>query len=110
MRKGSVVLIPFPFTDLRGSKVRPAVVLSKNALDVTICFITSELKWKTEFDVSIFPSASNGIKVPSLIRTSKIATIDSNLVLGIMGELSNNEIDELNKGIIKMLQLLEFSR
>jgi len=51
MKKGSVILIPFPFTDLRGSKIRPAVVLSKSDLDVTICFITSELKWKTEYVV-----------------------------------------------------------
>ena len=105
MKKGSVILIPFPFTDLRGSRVRPAVVVSKNALDVTICFVTSELKWKTECDVSVFPSATNGIKVPSLIRTSKIATIDANLALGILGELSNIEIDKLNEGLKKMLKL-----
>jgi mRNA interferase MazF len=73
--------------------------------DVTICFITSELKWKTEYDVSVFPSESNGLKVPSLIRTNKIATIDSTLVLGELGELSNVEIAELNKGLIKLFQL-----
>ena len=105
MKKGSIVLIPFPFTDLKGSKVRPAVVLSKNDLDVTICFVTSELKWKTEQDVSIFPSQNNGLKVPSLIRTAKIATIDSDLILGVLGELSNSEICELNKKLVEMLQL-----
>ena len=82
MKKGTVILIPFPFTDLTGSKIRPAVVLCGNGLDVTICFITSELKWKTEYDIAVFPSQSNGLKVPSLIRTAKIATIDANLVLG----------------------------
>ena len=55
MKKGSVFLIPFPFTDLKGSKIRPAVVLYKSELDVTISFITSELRWKTEHDISIFP-------------------------------------------------------
>ena len=105
MKKGSVILIPFPFTDLRGSKIRPAVVLSKSDLDVTICFITSELKWKTECDISVFPSETNGLKVPSLIRTCKIATIDSALVLGELGELSNFEIDELDNGLKNLLQL-----
>ena len=28
MKKGTVILIPFPFTDLTGSKIRPAVVLT----------------------------------------------------------------------------------
>ena len=105
MKKGSIVLIPFPFTDLKGSKVRPAVVLSRNDLDVTICFITSELKWKTEHDVTVFPSENNGLKAPSLIRTNKIATIDSTLVLGELGELSKTDISELNKSLIKLFQL-----
>jgi len=105
MKKGSVILIPFPFTDLRGSKVRPAIVLCKSDLDVTICFVTSELRWKTEYDISVFPSVNNGLKVPSLIRTGKIATIDSSLVLGELGELSDIEIGKLNKGLIKLLQL-----
>jgi mRNA interferase MazF len=44
MKKGTVILIPFPFSDLKGSKIQPAVVLNNNGLDVTICFVTSELK------------------------------------------------------------------
>jgi mRNA interferase MazF len=103
--KRSVILIPFPFTDLKGSKIRPVVVLSSNELDVTICFITSELKWKTEYDIFVIPSPNNGLKVPSLIRISKIATIDSALVLGEMGELSTIEITALNKGLKKLFQL-----
>jgi len=106
MKKGSVVLIPFPFTDLRGKKIRPAVVLSNNLLDVTICFITSELKLKSEYDITVLPSQSNGLKVPSLIRVNKIATIDSSLVLGLLGELSNVELFELNKCLKKLLLLV----
>ena len=105
MTKGTVILIPFPFTDLRGSKIRPAVVLSNNELDVIICFITSEIKWKTEYDIFVLPSESNGLKVPSLIRVSKIATIDSTLILGELGELSHREIAELDKSLKILLQL-----
>jgi mRNA interferase MazF len=106
MKKGSIVLIPFPFTDLKGNKIRPAVVLSRSELDVTICFVTSELKWKTEHDVFVFPSKNNGLKAPSLIRTSKIATINSNLILGELGELSNIEMVELDKCLKKLFQLI----
>ncbi|MCL2072697.1 MAG: type II toxin-antitoxin system PemK/MazF family toxin [Marinilabiliaceae bacterium] len=105
MKKGSVILIPFPFTDLRGNKIRPAVVLNNSGLDVTICFITSELKWITKSDIFILPSETNGLKVPSLIRVGKIATIDSTLVLGELGELSNTEIGEIDKGLKQLLQL-----
>ena len=98
-------MIPFPFTDLKGSKIRPAVVLCKNEFDVTICFITSQLKWQAKYDISVNPSENNGLKVPSLIRVGKIATIDTDLVLGELGELSATEIMELNKGLKELLQL-----
>jgi mRNA interferase MazF len=105
MKKGSIILIPFPFTDLKGNKIRPAIVLCQSELDVTICFITSELKWKMEYDVSVFPSKENGLKTPSLIRISKIATVNSDLALGELGELSSTELSKLNKGLKELLQL-----
>jgi len=105
MKKGTVILIPFPFTDLTGSKIRPAVVLTHNEIDVTICFVTSAYKLKTEYDISVLPSERNGLKVASVVRISKIATIDSALVLGELGELSNSEIERLDKGLRKLFQL-----
>ena len=46
MVKGDIVLITFPFTDLSGSKLRPTVVLAETELDVTVCFITTQLQWQ----------------------------------------------------------------
>lgn len=90
---------------MKGNKNRPAVVLYANYFDVTVSFITSELKWQDELDISISPTKINGLKINSLIRVGKIATIDSDLVLGELGKLTNPEIKELNKSLIKLLQL-----
>ena len=105
MKKGTIVLIPFPFTDLKGNKNRPAVVLFSTELDVTVCFITSDLKWETEYDITLTPTEFNGLKTKSLIRVGKIATIDTELILGELGKLTGIQIKELNNCLTVLLQL-----
>ena len=105
MAKGDIVLIPFPFTDLTGNKLRPAVVLIDSSFDLTVSFITSQIKWADNTDIALPPSTLNGIKRPSLIRLAKIATIDKTLVAGKLGVLSQNEIIDLNQKLKTLLKL-----
>ena len=105
MRKGDIVLIPFQFTDLSGNKIRPAVVLVESEYDVTLCFISTQLKWKETSDIELSPSVENGLKKNSLIRLSKIATLDKELAKGKLGELQTSEITELNIKLKHLLQL-----
>jgi mRNA interferase MazF len=103
--KGDIVLITFPFTDLSGSKLRPTVVLAKTELDVTVCFITTQLQWQEATDVQLLPTASNGLRKQSLIRTSKIATLDKALAKGLLGRLTGKEVEDLNNKLKSLLQL-----
>ncbi|HEY4195375.1 MAG TPA: type II toxin-antitoxin system PemK/MazF family toxin [Mucilaginibacter sp.] len=96
MSKGNIVLIPFPFTDLSGNKLRPALILIENTLDVTVSFITTQLHWQEPTDILLHPSTKNGIKKSSLVGLSKIATVDRALIAGSIGTLSSTQITELN--------------
>ena len=105
MIKGDIVLIPFPFTDLKGVKNRPALILAETDADITVSFITTQVKWEEEFDVRLEPTNENGLKKTSLIRLSKLSTIDKDLVIGRLGRLTDQEIVMVNKHLIRLLRL-----
>ncbi len=105
MVKGDIILITFPFTNLSGSKLRPAVVLIETTLDVTVSFITSQISWQEESDLFLMPTETNGIKKESLVRTSKIATIDKQFVKGKLGQLTVSEVKVFNEKLKSLLQL-----
>jgi mRNA interferase MazF len=105
MVKGDIVLITFPFTDLSGTKLRPAVVLVSNHLDITVCFITTQIQWQETSDIILVPSLLNGLRKPSLLRTSKIATLDKTLAKGLLGMLNTSEMEMLNINLKEIFQL-----
>lgn len=105
MKKGDIVLISFPFSDLSGSKLRPALVLISTESDVTVCFITTQFNWNDDLDITLIPSSENGLKRISLLQIGKFATLDSNLVLGRIGSLERQYLKILNHNLIKLLQL-----
>ena len=105
MAKGDIILIPFPFTDLSGNKLRPAVILADTNLDFTACFITTQIGWQEPTDILLSPTITNGLKKKSLIRISKIATLDRTLAKGLLGKLSLTEMTELNVKLKILFQL-----
>lgn len=92
---GTIVLIPFPFTDLTATKVRPAVILSKtdaDAKDVVLAFVTSrthEQKRRGSFLLTATEKhfKKTGLKVDSVVRFDKLATLSKKLILGELGDL-----------------------
>lgn len=105
MEKGDIVLVPFPFTDLLGVKFRPALVLISGKNYVTLGFISTKLFWEEETDLTLEPTLENGLKKKSLVKLSKIATLDIHLIQGKIGSLSTDNIRELDKNLIQLFQL-----
>ena len=105
MRKGDIILLPFPFTDLSGSKVRPALILYNAKHDVTVAFISSINQVVDSTDISLTPDQSNGLKRDSVLKLHKIATLDKDIVLGKLGELTNKQLEDVDKGLKKIFNL-----
>lgn len=90
MQKGEIVLVKFPFTDLSGTKVRPALLLKMIDEDVLLMFITTNLLSNNGFDILVQPSIQNGLKKTSLLKVCKLITLHNTLVYGRLGFLTKS--------------------
>ena len=103
MKSAEIVLVKFPFSDLESSKKRPALVLNVTNVSsdiqlVTIAMITSRtegIKLSGDFKVKKWDEA--GLLYPSLIRLSKIATVESSLIDKSLGKLNLVDIRSIKK-------------
>jgi len=85
---GSIVLTRFPFTDLSGAKRRPALVVScenERRSDLIVCFITSTLRAGPDM-AALDATPGTGLKVPSVVRFDKLATLDRAVIAGKIGD------------------------
>lgn len=86
---GDIVLLKFPFTDGKTYKRRPALIINDfDDGDVIVCRITSQI-YNTRNDILIEDWQKSGLKLPSVIRVHKMATLEKDLVEIIMGQLKN---------------------
>ncbi|MEQ8999753.1 MAG: type II toxin-antitoxin system PemK/MazF family toxin [Coleofasciculus sp. B1-GNL1-01] len=113
VKKGDIVLVPFPFTDLSTTKLRPAVVLWVDSTgdDITLCFISSQNLTRLSPDEFVLdtsdPEFSNtGLKVTSKVRVTRIVTLERRLITRRIGKLGVNQIQQLNSLMLQAFQLL----
>ncbi len=90
LRVGSVVLVTFPFSNLKGKKIRPALVLAKGEFDnLILCQITSK-PYSSKTAIRIEPSdfAKGDLPVVSFVRPDKLFTADVSIIKDTAGELT----------------------
>jgi mRNA interferase MazF len=105
MKKGDIILVPFPFTDLSGSKLRPALVLVEEGDDVTAAFISTILKERFKSDYFVMMNEKNCLRKDSLIKLNKLATLSIDLIKGKIGELSIDDLKEIDKKLLDLFKL-----
>lgn len=87
MIKGEIVLVKFPFTDLAGSKLRPAMILAERKNDVLAAFISSNVDNINDDEIILEPDNFNKLKQRSKLNLFKLAAISSDLVIGKIGNV-----------------------
>src|SRR5438552_3356629 len=99
MKRGNVVVADFPFQDIPGSKVRPAVIVQNDAdnqalANTIVAMITGNLSDAARpTNVFVNPAtndgAGSGLRGPSLIKCCNLATVRQQRILRVIGHLSD---------------------
>jgi mRNA interferase MazF len=99
-QRGDVLLVPFPFSDLSTTKVRPAVVVSGPLYhsiepDLLLAGITSNVPAVTgPLDYILTDWRSAGLRYPSALKPV-LFTLDPNRVLYRVGALTPTDLSEV---------------
>jgi mRNA interferase MazF len=96
MKTGDIILIPFPFAELKDVKVRPAVVITETAdkhKDLVISAISSVIPDSLDpNEILINPNLTNKLRVQSVIKVDRIVTLKQKDKIADLGKLSATEI------------------
>ena len=111
--KHKIVLVPFPFDDLTGNKVRPAICLTdeiKPYSHIVLAFITSQVASRPSTTDLVIDKADagfalTGLKVASTIRLHRLMTVTKSIVLRELGELSPSQQTEIDSRLRKLFNL-----
>ena len=106
MNRGDVVIVPFPFQDKPGEKIRPALEVQRDAenrrlANTILAMITGILDDAGQpttvlVDPRIPNEAGSGLNGPSLIKCYNLATVRQRRVLQVIGHLSDAAMQEVN--------------
>ena len=102
---GSIVLIPFPFSDLKNSKKRHILMLTapdSNGDFITLA-VTSKGYHPGAVELTKESMLSGTLPCQSWIRTDKVFTLAQNLIVKIAGKAKGEIIEQAIKGLCDTL-------
>jgi len=102
---GTVVVIPFPFSDLSRSKLRPAVVLAAaDRDDLILCQVTSN-PYSDDSAIALTASdfRSGSLQRTSYARPGKLFTANAALILSEVGFLHDAARDRIIDAVVAIL-------
>lgn len=102
---GAVVLLPFPFSDLSQSKLRPAIVLADAERgDWVLCQVTSKpYADPNAVELTNADFATGSLNLTSYARPGKLFTANERLMMSQVGELKPATLKKVIDAVVALL-------
>lgn len=93
-KKYDIILVNFPFSDLKGSKIRPAMVISSlEGENLILCQITTKKRNISKYEVKLNKNYCEGdIRFDSNIYIDMIFTLHKSLIINKIGYVKDDKI------------------
>jgi mRNA interferase MazF len=103
---GLVVLVPFPFSDLSASKLRPALVLAKSGRGDWVCVqITSNpYSDPKAIELTAKDFTDGGLNRVSYVRPGKLFTANETLFRRSVARVSKQKLSAIVDAVILLLR------
>jgi mRNA interferase MazF len=103
---GAVVLVPFPFSDLSQTKLRPALVLADAGRgDWVLCQITSKPYGDAKaIEIKDDNLETGSLRVISYARPGKLFTANDSLLVAQVGTLKAEKFKQVIEAVTNLLQ------
>ncbi len=116
-KQGEIVLVPFPYSDLSGSKRRPVLVVSNNDYnssfpDIIVAVITSKTSKPDNYSIPLLAEDLEIGFLPesSLIRIHKLFTIEKSRIVKRFSFVKKEKLDESLNLLGKLFQPSDFPK
>ncbi len=103
---GEVVLVPFPFSDLSASKLRPALLLAHAGREDWLCLQITSRPYADPFAIEITSDdfAYGSLQRVSHIRPGKVFTAHQSLFQGSVGKIDPNKLEQVRSRLVELIQ------
>lgn len=101
---GTIVSVLFPFSNLKGNKIRPALVLANSEFDnLILCQITSKhYSSKTAIRIEKNDFDEGNLPIASFVRPDKLFTADTSIVKNTLGKLKAKKRNKILQRVRKL--------
>ncbi len=110
MKQRDLLLVPFPFSDQRGRKVRPVIVISNDKFnldseDILVVGVTSNIS-KDKYTLNLI---NNNLEAGELylecsIKCENILKIDKDIVIKKIGKIKKEKLELIINQILKIIK------
>ena len=98
--RNDTILVRYPFSDLSGSKVRPAVIVSTQhvSTDLIVVPLTSKIASLLEGEFLLSEWAAAGLNIETAVKRG-VYTVHESLLVKVIGKLADADADRLAQSL-----------